>query len=142
MIQIQILLLVVSIFSLWRLIANYGAAVILLEGYARANRNRLRRAEKALAEMRYALDAKDKQVELAYEKAFDAVAQVEGMKRSTHQVQFMPLEKVLEKNQSAQSVMEKIANPGNEDFDFDDALLDPEQLAEKYMPNARMRNGL
>jgi|GEM_PF-5978191 len=79
---------------------------------------------------------------MAYDKAVEALIAVEAMKRSTHQVQFLPLDQMLGRNKAATETMEKALNPGNEDFDFDDALLNPEQLAEKYMPNARLRNSL
>lgn len=56
--------------------------------------------------------------QLAHASANGAVAQVGALEKSTHKVQFMPVEKLLERNGGVAEEIDKILNPSREAFDW------------------------
>lgn len=84
---------------------------------------------------------------LAHDKAIDALIRVGALEKSTHRVQFMPMEQVLAKNEVAKEKLAKLFNPGNEDFDWnlpfeDESEEEPTEDEEPMMPNAAFKAAL
>jgi len=86
----------------------------------------------------------EKYAGIAHEKALEALSRVLGMERSTHKVQFMPMEKVLEKNKIATDKIKKILNPSDEESDwllpFEDEIDEDGDTSDSFMPNARIKS--
>lgn len=81
----------------------------------------------------------EKYAQIAHEKALEALSKVIGMEKSTHRVQFMPMEKVLEKNKLASAELKKILNPSDEESDWLLPFEDEIEDSESFMPNARAK---
>lgn len=86
------------------------------------------------AEARLKSKIAEKYAAQAHDKAGDALARVIGIEKSTHRVQMMPIEQVLQKNLNAKNEFEKVLNPGEEEWDWDEPLREDEPI----MPNARL----
>ena len=81
---------------------------------------------------------------LAHDKAIDALVRVGALEKSTHRVQFMPMEQVLAKNQVAKEKLDKLFNPGNEEFDWNLPFEEEDEKVEEeedepLMPNAAIK---
>jgi len=56
--------------------------------------------------------------------AQEAVLRVGALEKSTHKIQFMPLDKIIERGKGLEKKLSGLSNPGNEPFDwFDNGIL-------------------
>lgn len=61
--------------------------------------------------------------QIAHAAAGEATTRVGALEKSTHKVQFMPIDKLLERNGEVTNEADRIFNPSQEDFDwFDDEI--------------------
>lgn len=63
--------------------------------------------------------------QVAHTAAIEAQTRVGALEKSTHSVQFMPIEKLMERNGTVNQEVDRILNPSQENFDwFDDGIND------------------
>lgn len=55
---------------------------------------------------------------MAHDKAVEAQTKVGALEKSTHRVQFMPLDKLLDRNREQSEIVDQLLNPSNENFDW------------------------
>ncbi len=65
----------------------------------------------------------EKTADRAHRVAEDALNKVSAMEKSTHKIQFMSAEQVLARNGVAKDQIDKVFNPGNEQFDWMNGIL-------------------
>lgn len=76
----------------------------------------------------------EKYSERAHQLAIDAMTKATGLEKSTHKVQWIPVDQMIQKNQQAQKKWEKLTNPGDEENDWMLPFED-EDDGLNFMPN-------
>lgn len=69
----------------------------------------------------------------AHDMALDAITRVGALENATHKVQFVPIKNPLEQNPASQEKLDRLFNPGDEDYDWLEPVeVDPMKIIDSF----------